>query len=101
MYELIQSLNKVFILNHFQSTISVINSITNTVNATINLPLAEGRQDAIAVMCYDKFLQKIFVSFPEFGNIVKINAVTNAVESTTPIPDILLMQAGEVSELFN
>ncbi|CAF3748369.1 unnamed protein product [Rotaria sp. Silwood1] len=80
------SLNKVFVLNHFQSTISVINPNTNTVTATINLPLAEGRADAIAVMCYDKFLQKIFVSFPEFGNIVKINAVTNVVESTTPIP---------------
>ncbi len=88
------SLNKVFILNHFQSTISVINSITNTVNATINLPLAEGRQDAIAVMCYDKFLQKIFVSFPEFGNIVKINAVTNAVESTTPIPGYTFNASG-------
>jgi len=80
------ALNKVFVLNHFQSTISVINPNTNSVTATINLPLSEGRQDAIAVMCYDKFLQKIFVSFPEFGNIVKINAVTNAVESTTTIP---------------
>ncbi|MBS1513415.1 MAG: T9SS type A sorting domain-containing protein [Bacteroidetes bacterium] len=80
------ALNKVFVLNHMASTISVINPATNTVTATITLPINEGRNDAIAVMCYDKFLQKIFVSFPEFGNIVKINAVTNAVESTTPIP---------------
>lgn len=80
------SLNKVFVLNHLQSTISVINPNTNSVTATINLPLNEGRGDAIAVMCYDKFLQKLFVCFPEFANIVKINAVTNGVESTTPIP---------------
>ena len=80
------ALNKVFVLNHMASTISVINPNTNAVTATIALPVNEGRSDAIAVMCYDKLLQKIFISFPEFGNIVKINAVTNTVESTTPIP---------------
>lgn len=88
------ALNKTFVLNHFTSTVSVVNPVTNAITATITLPINEGRYDAISVMCYDKFLQKLFVCFPEFGNIIKINAVTNAVESTTPVPGYIFNPDG-------
>ena len=79
-------LGRLFVLNEFESSVSVFNCNTNEKTATIMLSIPEGRKDAIPTMYLDQSSHRIFISFPEFGCIIKVNAQTLTEEDVISIP---------------
>ncbi len=80
------ALNKLFVLNEFESSITVFDCSSMAVLDTIALPIPEGRTDAIPVMALDTVNHKIYVVFPEFASLIQVNAKTQAVVNHTIIP---------------
>ncbi len=76
------STNKMYVYNHFQSSISVFNAGTNALLTTIELPINEGRTDAIPTMEIDRVNKKIYVAVPEFQKMCVVNMLTNNVDNT-------------------
>lgn len=87
--EVDSALNKLFVLNEFESTISVFDCTTDQLVNTIYLNIPEGRTDAIPVMVIDKINHYLYVSFPEQQNIIKINAITENVDTIIQIPGFI------------
>jgi len=79
-------LAKIFVLNIFESSITVFNSNTNEVIDTIMLSIPEARSDAVPYMYLDTAIHMLFISFPEFENIVKVNCQTLSEDSVISIP---------------
>lgn len=81
-----QTRNRIYILNAFESLVSVFNAINNNLITTINLPISQTRTDAIPWMHYDNNLSKLFIAIPEYNKIISINCNTNLVEASFSIP---------------
>ncbi len=79
-------LAKFFVLNIFESSITVFNSNTNEAIDTIMLSIPEARSDAVPYMYLDTAIHMLFISFPEFGNIIKVNCQTLSEDSVILIP---------------
>ncbi len=79
-------LGRLFVLNEFESSVSVFNCNTNEKTGTIMLSIPEGRKDAIPTMYLDQPSHRIFISFPEFGCMIKVNAQTLTEEDVISIP---------------
>ncbi|MCB1050825.1 MAG: hypothetical protein H6510_05425 [Acidobacteria bacterium] len=82
-----QSLGKLFILNHYESTIGIHDSRTGTLETRIELPIAEGRHDAIGVMALDPVQHRLYACLPETETIVGVDAQTQAVFLNQKIPN--------------
>lgn len=81
-----QTRNRIYILNAFESSISVFNASNNTLITTINLPVNQTRTDAIPWMHYDNNLSKLFIAIPELNKIIAFNCNTNSAEATFTVP---------------
>lgn len=84
--EVDSTLQKLFVLNEFESTLSVFNCTNDQLTNTISLGIPEGRKDAIPTMVFDQVNHSLYVAFPEFEKIIKVNAITESVESSISLP---------------
>lgn len=79
-------LQRLFVLNEYESSISVFDTRTNTLLKTILLSPPEARTDAIPTMYLDQTTHKLYVGIPEFGTITLVDARTMAEEKTIGLP---------------
>jgi DNA-binding beta-propeller fold protein YncE len=70
------SLNRLYSLNVFESSISVIDASSHQVVNTIRLSIPEARTDAIPVMHHDAVTKKLYLAFPEFNTILVVDLMT-------------------------
>ncbi len=80
------SLNKLFVLNEFESSVSVFDINTGALTDTIALPVPEARSDAIPTMKIDGINHKLFIAIPEYAKLIKVNTINHTVENVIPIP---------------
>jgi len=84
--EVDSALGKLFVLNAYESSITVFDCSTNLPAGTISLSIPEGRTDAIPVMHPDQGSHQLYICFPEYEKIALVNAATWREEKVVAIP---------------
>lgn len=82
------SLEKLFVLNHYASSVGVHDAASGTLLAEWFLPMPEGRTDAIGVMAFDEKRQRIHLCLPENETILCLDATSGAVLASYPVPGL-------------
>lgn len=80
------AINRMYVLNHFESSISVFNATTCDLLGTLTFAIDEARTDAISVMTYDKLSHKIYAAFPEYGKIIVGDGLALTSDAVISIP---------------
>jgi hypothetical protein len=80
------SLGRLFVLNEFESTVSVFQTRDGLALKTIPLTVPEGRTDAIPIMHLDPVSHNLYVGFPEYGTLSVISALLMAEKKTVTVP---------------
>jgi len=75
------ALNRMFIVNHFESSVSVLDATTGDSLATIPLGTDEARTDAIVASSLDPTLHRFAAAFPELEQVFVVDAATYQVQS--------------------
>lgn len=63
-------LNRMFSLNQYEGSISVINTINDSIIGKIVFPIDEPRTDAIGTMTYNSITKRLYAVFPEQGKLL-------------------------------
>lgn len=84
--EVDSSLERLFVLNAFESSVSVFDCNNNVLIATIPLSILEGRTDAIPVMHLDQPTHRLYICFPEYEKIAMVNGQSLQEEGVVTIP---------------
>ena len=77
--------SKVYVANRFSNTISVINTATNALAATIAVPLGGGEPTGVAVAPDGS---KVYVTIAASGLVAVIDTTTNTITATIPVGGI-------------
>jgi len=93
------STNRLYVYNHFQSSISVFNATDNTLVTTIELPILEGRTDEIPTMEIDRLNKKLYAAVPEYKKLCVIDMPTDSVVRTIDLPDLDSSDGGGIGHL--
>ncbi len=84
--EVDSTLGRLFVLNVYESNITVFDCQSNSVLDTIQLSILEGRTDAIPVMHLDQVSHQLYICFPEYEQMAVVNAATGREEKVVAIP---------------
>jgi DNA-binding beta-propeller fold protein YncE len=82
------SLKKLFVLNHYASSVGVHDASSGAMLEEWFLPMPEGRTDAIGVMALDEKRQRIHLCLPENEAILCLDAATGKVLASYPVPGL-------------
>jgi hypothetical protein len=80
------SLGRLFVLNEFESSISVFQTRDGLALKTISLIMPEGRTDAIPTMHLDPLTHNLYVGCPEYGTLSVISGLTLTEKKTVTVP---------------